>query len=94
MKYEIIMRGENLTTSVTASVGDSSLYGDFEYVRQCLVQCLHRCMSNGFEDISHIYRDFNGQVIMVGFYVHRTGGRFGYSIRKAIKQEKFNTPTR
>ena len=90
MKYEIIMRdtmGDH-KCSVTASLGEAYMFGDFEYVRRCLAQCLFRVQDNGFKIVRHIYRDFNGQVMLCGFLVE--GGQ-SYSIRKAIKQAKFDS---
>ena len=93
MKYEQIMRdttGDH-KCSVTASFGEASAFGDLDYVRRCLAQCLFRVHDNGYKIVQHIYREFNGQVMLCGFLVE--GGQ-SYSIRKAIKQEKLDVLSR
>jgi hypothetical protein len=92
MKYEIIMRTrENSETVVTPSFGDANLYGDLDYVRRCLAQCLFRVFHNGVKVKEHIYCDLNGHVMLWGFVVE---GDYSYCIRKAVKQEKFNVSSR
>jgi len=90
MKYEIVMRDLHIDreVTVTQSFCDSYMYGDLAYVFRCLAQCLFRVQSNGFKVARYIYRNCNGHVALWGFIVD-TGQ--SYSVRKAIKQEKFNS---
>jgi len=89
MKYEIVMRsvGDKHEAMVTLSFVDGYMYGDLEYIRRCLAQCVFRTCHNGFKIAEYIYCNCNGHVMLCGF---RTDGGQSYSIRKAVKQEKFN----
>ena len=86
MKHEIVLRSlVNPERIVLTLAADEPEAEDFEHVRFRLVTFLHSCLRNGALVDEYIYRNFNGQTILVGF---RLQTDYSYSIRKAIKTEK------